>query len=52
MVKEFEELNIDWIICGNIWILEYLRDIKYSWKVNISTIMAVYNKSDYRVPIG
>jgi len=45
MVKEFEELNIDWIICGNIWILEYLRDIKYSWKVNISTIMAVYNKS-------
>lgn len=45
MVKEFQELWVDWIICWNIWILEYLRDIKYAWKVNISTIMAVYNKN-------
>ena len=44
MVKQFIEIWIDWIICWNIWILEYLKNIDYSWKVNISTIMAVYNK--------
>jgi len=44
MIEEFIELWIDWIICGNIWILEYLKEIDYKWKINISTIMAVYNK--------
>lgn len=44
MVKQFIEIWIDWIICWNIWILEYLKSIDYSWKINISTIMAVYNK--------
>ena len=43
MIEEFSELNIDWIICWNIWILEYLKEIWYTWKINISTIMAVYN---------
>lgn len=43
MVEEFEQINIDWIICWNIWILEYLKDFWYKWKINISTIMAVYN---------
>lgn len=43
MVSEFQELGIDGIICGNIWILEYLKSIDYKWKINISTIMAVYN---------
>ncbi len=43
MINEFEQLNIDWIICWNIGILEYLKEIKYKWKMNISTIMAVYN---------
>ena len=43
MVWEFEEIWIDWIICWNISILEYLKEKKYKWKVNISTIMAVYN---------
>lgn len=48
MVWEFIEIWIDWIICGNISILEYLKEINY-WKldeisselkINISTIMA------------
>jgi len=43
MVWEFIELWIDGIICGNISILEYLQDIWYQGKINISTIMAVYN---------
>ncbi len=44
MVSEFQELWIDWIICWNISILEYLKSIWYKWKINISTILAVYNK--------
>ena len=43
MVEEFESIWVDGIICWNISILEYLKDIDYSWKINISTIMAVYN---------
>ncbi len=43
MVSEFEELWMDGIICGNISILEYLKERKYTWKINISTILAVYN---------
>ena len=43
MVQEFQSLKIDGIICGNIWILEYLKEIWYAWKINISTILALYN---------
>lgn len=45
MVTECIEAWVDGIICGNIWILEYLKEIWYQWKINISTILAVYNKS-------
>ena len=48
MVDEFIELWIDGIICGNIGILEYLKSINYSGKINISTIMAVYNSEAIR----
>jgi len=44
MVWEFEDIWVDWIICWNIWILEYLKNIWYSWKINISTILSLYNK--------
>ncbi|MDD3144861.1 MAG: U32 family peptidase [Candidatus Gracilibacteria bacterium] len=44
MVEEFMSIGIDGIICGNIGILEYLKSINYPGKINISTIMAVYNK--------
>jgi len=44
MVSEFIEIWIDGIICWNIGILEYLKSITYSGKINISTIMAVYNR--------
>lgn len=43
MIEEFENINIDWIICANISVLEYLKEKEYKWKINISTIMAVYN---------
>lgn len=43
MVQEFIEIWIDGIICGNISILEYLKEINFPWKINISTIMALYN---------
>lgn len=43
MVEEFVEIWIDWIICGNIGILEYLKEKNYPLKINISTIMALYN---------
>lgn len=52
MVDDFIDLWIDWIICWNIWIIEYLKSIDYWWskrlKINISTIMALYNKEAIR----
>lgn len=43
MFEEFEKVWVDWIICWNIGILEYLKNKWYKWKINISTILAVYN---------
>lgn len=43
MYEEFLELGVDGIICGNIWILEYLKEKNFQGKINISTILAVYN---------
>jgi hypothetical protein len=48
MVEEFEKVWVDGIICGNISILEYLKDRWYKWKINISTILAVYNTESIR----
>jgi len=57
IIWEYIELGIDGFICWNIWIIEYLESISekqfdkgyiINWKkikINISTIMAVYNKS-------
>ena len=43
MFQEFEEIWVDGIICGNIGILEYLKNVNYKGKINISTILALYN---------
>ncbi len=48
MLEEFQEIGLDGVICGNIWILEYLKEIDYKWKINISTILAVYNSEAIR----
>ncbi len=48
MFREFEEIWVDGIICGNIGILEYLKKINYKGKVNISTIFALYNSESIR----
>jgi len=47
MLEEAKDL-IDWVIVGNIWTLEYLKEIWWNKKINISTIMAVYNKEAIR----
>lgn len=48
MLDELIELWIDWVICWNIWILEYLKNIWYKGKVNISTILALYNRESIK----
>ena len=48
MVEEFEGIWVDGIICGNIGILEYLKERWYGGKINISTILAVYNTESIR----
>lgn len=48
MINEIKTIWFDWIICWNIGILEYLKEINYSWKINISTILAVYNSEAIR----
>ncbi len=48
MIEEFREVWVDGIICWNIGILEYLKEINYEGKINISTIMAVYNSEAIR----
>ncbi len=48
MIDEIKTIWFDWIICWNIGILEYLKEIKYNQKINISTILAVYNSEAIR----
>ncbi|PIE85568.1 hypothetical protein CSA08_01300 [Candidatus Gracilibacteria bacterium] len=48
MIEEFIEIGVDGIICGNISILEYLKKIKFPGKLNISTIMALYNSESIK----
>ena len=48
MVNEFIEIWFDWIICWNISILEHLKNINYKWKINISTILAIYNNESIK----
>ncbi|MDD3301936.1 MAG: U32 family peptidase [Candidatus Gracilibacteria bacterium] len=48
MIGELISLNFDGIICGNIEILEYLKEINYKGKINLSTILALYNKESIR----
>lgn len=48
MVEEFISIWVDGIICWNISILEYLKDINFSWKINISTILALYNSESIK----
>lgn len=47
MLNEAKDL-IDWVIVGNIGMLEFLKSINFTKKINISTILAVYNKEAIR----
>lgn len=47
LLDETKDL-IDGVIVGNIWMLEYLREINFNKKINISTILAVYNSEAIR----
>ena len=56
-IEDYMEADVDGFICGSMWILEYFDDIAdekwekwyiingKKFKINISTIMAVYNSS-------
>ncbi|NUJ98042.1 hypothetical protein HGA92_04625 [Candidatus Gracilibacteria bacterium] len=44
MIGEINKINIDGIICGNIGVLEYLKEVGYAGKINLSTILSLYNK--------
>lgn len=44
IITEAIEIWIDWFIVWSYEILEYLSEIKYTWKVHISTILNVYNE--------
>lgn len=44
MIWEINKINIDGIICWNIGVLEYLKEVWYAWKINLSTILSLYNK--------
>jgi len=64
IISDYLKVWIDWFICWNIWILEYLDDLStertkrwyiINWKevkINISTIMSVYNISAIRFLIN
>lgn len=43
MVAECMDIGVDGFICGNIEILEYLHSLPYSGKINLSTILSIYN---------
>ncbi|MCK9271930.1 U32 family peptidase [Candidatus Gracilibacteria bacterium] len=47
MLEETKDL-IDGVIVGNIGMLEFLKSINFTKKINISTILAVYNKEAIR----
>lgn len=47
MLEEAKDL-IDWVIAWNIGMLEFLKEVNWDKKINISTIMAVYNKEAIR----
>lgn len=48
MYDEICEIWVDWLIVWNISMLEFLKRKWWRWKINISTIMALYNKEAIR----
>lgn len=44
IILEWINAWVDWIIVWNIETLEFLSKINYKWKVNISTILSIYNE--------
>lgn len=48
MLKEAQDIWVDWVIVGNVETLEYLMQIGWKKKINISTIMVLYSKEAIR----
>lgn len=44
IVGEAIDAGIDWLITANFELLEYLAEIWFKWKVNISTIFSIFNE--------
>ncbi len=43
IIQDWIDLNIDWFVISDLWVLEYLYQIWYNWKINVSTIFNIYN---------
>lgn len=43
LIKDSDKAWVDWIIVSDLWILEYLKSINYTKKINVSTIFNIYN---------
>ena len=48
MIQDWIEIWIDWFIVSDLWVLDYLDEIDYKWKINLSTIFNIYNKESIR----
>lgn len=43
IIDDAIEIWVDWLIIWNVETLEYLSKKKYTWKVNLSTILSIFN---------
>jgi len=44
IISDWIEIWIDWFIVSDLWVLDYLDEIWYNGKINVSTIFNIYNK--------
>jgi len=48
IIEDSDKAWIDWVIVSDLWVLEYLKSINYSKKINVSTIFNIYNSETIR----
>lgn len=48
MIQDIIDVNADWVIVSDLWVLEYLKEIGFQKKINASTIFCIYNSETVR----
>lgn len=48
IIQEAIEIWVDWFMVWSYEILQYLSEIKFTWRIHISTILNVYNEYSIR----